>query len=960
MKKTVLLFLLLGIVLTGFSQVKLDYNAKPKSEAKGFSTKGLSASSAHFLYQLRQVEATTDRSLKASLYAQLQKDYNITQGKVSAIIVLADGQTPQKLAAYDVTVGTVCGEMVTAMIPVARFVELMESGICATIDMGEKHYPMMDNVRQNLGIDQIHTGMHLPQGYDGSGVVVGVIDDGFEYCHPAFYDATGNTLRVKRVWNHKDTTGTAPNGFNYGSEYTTMSQMMAAGTDDIAATHGTHVASIAAGCGAPSGDGANFKGIAKGADIVLVPAIMDDSYILDAIQYIYSYAQSVNKPCVINMSFGSMLGPHDGTDNYERFLTSFVAQHTDSIALVASAGNSGENSVHLEKHFSPEDTLVATRLLYDFLQHNNGKVDVWGDKNFSVALSLVSTTTNMQVDFTGFFSTGTDTSIVTNLLTNNHDTVSCEFYLSQIDSINHRYNARINVGYIPNSYQLILTVRCDTTATIHAWCNKLTFKSTSLVAGTVSGDSHYSIGGFGANTDAVISVGSYATRLGYTTYTGVYHSGASSQEIGDISYYSSLGPTSDGRVKPDITAPGSMIVAACNRFDTTENIYYDTIVWNGQIEKYTPMQGTSMSSPVVTGIVALWMQHNPSLGTDSVLAILHRTAHNDRFTGNCVTTPNNTWGHGKVDAFGGLPTDTTLWLLNAFNAVDGTGCVDGGGVVTEGTHVLTAIPATHYNFLSWNDGNTDNPRTVNITCDTTFIATFAPFDYDDCDTIVDFTWTAEFDEELTCWKLIDADGDGDNWRRSPAYISSVVTTNITHSDNWLVSPAIEVNQHLNLRVKTHSIYAGGSQKGSLLLSTSGSEVSDFTTVLGTYTYTTNEDKEFLVSLADYQGQVVRIALRHHNCSGVLAYLALDEFKIEIAQDSVLVPSYAETLNYTVAIQGLQLNIAGAEGHALQIYDLTGRLIVSKPDADGYYRMPSSGVYILRVDGFKPRKVMVMQ
>ena len=687
---------------------------------------------------------------------------------------------------------------------------------------------------------------------------------------------------------------------------------------------------------------------------------MDDSYILDAIQYIYSYAQSVNKPCVINMSFGSMLGPHDGTDNYERFLTSFVAQHTDSIALVASAGNSGENSVHLEKHFSPEDTLVATRLLYDFLQHNNGKVDVWGDKNFSVALSLVSTTTNMQVDFTGFFSTGTDTSIVTNLLTNNHDTVSCEFYLSQIDSINHRYNARINVGYIPNSYQLILTVRCDTTATIHAWCNKLTFKSTSLVAGTVSGDSHYSIGGFGANTDAVISVGSYATRLGYTTYTGVYHSGASSQEIGDISYYSSLGPTSDGRVKPDITAPGSMIVAACNRFDTTENIYYDTIVWNGQIEKYTPMQGTSMSSPVVTGIVALWMQHNPSLGTDSVLAILHRTAHNDRFTGNCVTTPNNTWGHGKVDAFGGLPTDTTLWLLNAFNAVDGTGCVDGGGVVTEGTHVLTAIPATHYNFLSWNDGNTDNPRTVNITCDTTFIATFAPFDYDDCDTIVDFPWTAEFDEELTCWKLIDADGDGDNWSRLPAYISSVVTTNITHSDNWLVSPAIEVNQHLNLRVKTHSIYAGGSQKGSLLLSTSGSEVSDFTTVLGTYTYTTNEDKEFLVSLADYQGQVVRIALRHHNCSGVLAYLALDEFKIEIAQDSVLVPSYAETSNYTVAIQGLQLNIAGAEGHALQIYDLTGRLIVSKPDADGYYRMPSSGVYILRVDGFKPRKVMVMQ
>lgn len=959
MKKTVVLCFLLSIVLTGFSQVKLDYNAKPKSEAKGFSAKGLSASSAHFLYQLRQVEATTDRSLKASLYAQLQKDYNIAQGKVSAIIVLAAGHTPQKLAAYDVTVGTVSGEMVTAMIPVARFADLAESGICATIDVGEKQNLMMDNVRENLGIDQIHAGMHLPQGYDGSGVVVGVIDVGFEYCHPAFYDADGTTLRVKRVWNHRDTTGTAPNGFNYGSEYTTMSQMMAARTDDTSATHGSHVASIAAGCGAPSGDGANYKGIAKGADIVLVPAILDDSYILDAIQYIYSYAQSVNKPCVINMSFGSMLGPHDGTDNYERFLTSFVAQHPDSVVLVASAGNSGSSSVHMEKHFSPEDTLIATRLVYDFLQHNDGKVDVWGDKNFSVALTLVSTTTNEQVDFSGFFTTGSDTSIVTNLLTDNHDTVSCQFYFSQMDSINNRYNARINIGSIPSYYQLILTVHCDTMATIHAWCNKFTFNTTSLMAGTVSGDSHYSISGFGTNTDAVISVGSYATRLGYTTYTGVYHSGASAQEMGDISYFSSVGPTFDGRVKPDITAPGSMIVAACNRFDPSETIY-DTIEWNGQIEKYTPMQGTSMSSPMVTGIVALWMQHNPSLGTDSVRAILHGTARNDRFTGNRLDNPDNVWGYGKVNAFGGLPTDTTMWLLNAFDAVDGTGCVEGGGVVTEGQHILTAIPATNHIFVSWEDGNTDNPRTVNITCDTTFIAVFAPFSYDDCDTIVDFPWTAEFDDDLSCWKLIDADGDGDNWQRTSATVSSLVVTNVTHVDNWLVSPAIEVNQHLNLRVKTRAIYAGGSQRGSLLLSTSGSEVSDFSTTLDTYNYTANEDKEFLVSLADYQGQVVRIALRHHNCSGLLAYLVMDEFKVEIAQDSVSVPSYAETSSYTVAIQGLQLNITGAEGHALQIYDLTGRLIVSKPDADGYYHMPSSGVYILRVDGFKPRKVMVMQ
>jgi hypothetical protein len=65
------------------------------------------------------------------------------------------------------------------------------------------------------------------------------------------------------------------------------------------------------------------------------------------------------------------------------------------------------------------------------------------------------------------------------------------------------------------------------------------------------------------------------------------------------------------------------------------------------------------------------------------------------------------------------------------------------------------------------------------------------------------------------------------------------------------------------------------------------------------------------------------------------------------------------MRYTVALNGLQLHISGAEGHSLEIYDLTGRLIVNSRTADGHYRMPSAGVYILRVNGFKPRKVMLM-
>jgi hypothetical protein len=55
---------------------------------------------------------------------------------------------------------------------------------------------------------------------------------------------------------------------------------------------------------------------------------------------------------------------------------------------------------------------------------------------------------------------------------------------------------------------------------------------------------------------------------------------------------------------------------------------------------------------------------------------------------------------------------------------------------------------------------------------------------------------------------------------------------------------------------------------------------------------------------------------------------------------------------------LQLTVRGAEGHFLQLYDMMGRLLLTRRSADGTYQMPAPGVYILHVDGFRPRKVVV--
>ncbi|MBO4656062.1 MAG: S8 family serine peptidase [Bacteroidales bacterium] len=965
MKKSLLLLFLFCVTLVGYSQVKLDYSAKPKTEAKGYSAKGLSASSAQFLYMLRQTEASTNLAAKKNLHAKLQSQFGVLQGKVSATLTLAEDVTPEELSIYGVTINNSAGGIYTATIPVNRFAELATSGLCETIDMGEKMELHLDNARENLGISQIHAGMHLPHGYDGTGVVVGVIDQGFEFCHPSFYDTAGN-IRVKRVWNQWDSVGTAPYSYNYGSEYTTEAEMLIAAKDITTQTHATHVSGIAAGCGAPSGHGTTYKGIAPNADLVFVSSPLEEAQVLDAIAYIHNYARSVGKPCVINMSFGSNMGPHDGTSDKERFITSYMEQNSDSLVLVASAGNNGSFNHHLEKQFSPTDTILTTQLKFGASEDLNAGVDIWSEKNFSCALSLVNSNTLVQEDFTGFFTTGTvnDTLIAVQLMADDGTFLQCQIDLSPKSPYNNRYHTQMIIkseGATPSNRDVILTIRCDSISNLHAWCSNFEFTQHPSVAGTVTGDDNYTVTGFCTNTDAVISVGSYVTRLGYNTYDGAFHSG-NSATFGDISFFSSRGPTADGRVKPDITAPGDMIIAPYSHYATEGTLaVVDTIMWNGIEEHYGSMRGTSMACPMVTGVVALWLQQNPSLGVDSVRAILHSTARNDRYTGNIATNPNNVWGYGKVNAFGGLPTDTDLYLLTACPEEDGSGSVSGGGVVTLGTHTLTAIPADNYVFAAWEDGSTDNPRTVYVTCDTFFIATFNQSSYEDCDTITDFPWTATFDDNFTCWERIDADGDGYNWSITSAAIVSLATgDDILSLDNWLISPAIDVNQQLKLKVRTKCYNSTGSQKFSILLSTSGSEMTDFTHTLSSYTFTAVKEKEFSALLDDFQGQTVRIALRHHNCTGSVALLMLYDFVIEVMQDTVSVSSYTAESTYTVATQGLQLNISGVEEGALSIYDIMGRLIDSSPIANGSYRLPTAGLYILCVDGLKPRKVMLVR
>ena len=149
----------------------------------------------------------------------------------------------------------------------------------------------------------------------------------------------------------------------------------------------------------------------------------------------------------------------------------------------------------------------------------------------------------------------------------------------------------------------------------------------------------------------ILTVGAYTTRNEYTV-NGAH--GTLSETVGEVSSFSSYGPTADGRMKPEISAPGCFIISAVSSNDASGTIMQadNNDSWE-RTNLYGYMQGTSMSAPFVAGVVATWLQACPQLTPEQLREVMRSTARKDTFTGTLEEGDNN-WGYGKVDAYNGL------------------------------------------------------------------------------------------------------------------------------------------------------------------------------------------------------------------------------------------------------------------------------------------------------------------
>jgi subtilisin family serine protease len=160
-----------------------------------------------------------------------------------------------------------------------------------------------------------------------------------------------------------------------------------------------------------------------------------------------------------------------------------------------------------------------------------------------------------------------------------------------------------------------------------------------------------------ASAPAAITVGSNAYITGHYNYLGEWKNSNGGVD-GVRADMSSIGPTLDGLIKPDVMAPGQNIISSYSSYYLENHPQAGDITWdvehfqyNGRTYPWNSNSGTSMACPVVAGVVALWLQACPTLTPDDVLHIIATTSTHPDAT---LTYPNNEYGYGQIDAAAGL------------------------------------------------------------------------------------------------------------------------------------------------------------------------------------------------------------------------------------------------------------------------------------------------------------------
>ena len=504
-------------------------------------------------------------------------------------------------------------------------------------------------------------------GTTGAGVLLGAVDFGCDFAHPAFRTETGAT-RLEFLWDQNAPNtcantcanpGPIPGKFHtkaaidaalatpdpyaalgYRPDANTYAPALNAPAPNSpglnsnalnpqAPNHGTHVLGTAAGRGVEGCP----PGAAPAATLGFVhlrPGALvsngDPADVFDGVCALFAHADTLQVPAVVNLSLGANTGSHDGNTLYDRALDAILAAPGRAIAV--AAGNEREARLNTDGIVTAE---TPTTLFWCFAAGDPtaNTLRIFCDAPgpglpLQCTIRLADTEAELTPPtppITRPFDPGANAQPIQRgtatigVLYSGLATTCDPVPLQHIE-------LRMVPSGRPELVEVTLTTNSPTPIPFDAWIDRDDRAAASQSS-------------FAAPLPITRSTLSSTACGRRTTCVGAFDHGAPALPP---TPFSAEGATRDNRFKPDVSAPGIQVLAAAAYGGRTP----PGSAWPNAAA--TRMSGTSVAAPHVAGVLALMLQLNPTLHATEATAILRRTARNT----------SGAWhpqlGDGRVDA----------------------------------------------------------------------------------------------------------------------------------------------------------------------------------------------------------------------------------------------------------------------------------------------------------------------